>query len=128
LQFYNKIGVNDVEKLVEAIARPPEVLPHVRAAADASGADTNTPSSSAPVKEEEGSGERSQTPSNNIQIKVEEPQSDSNERVADSTAVKAPDTPTGGKRSREASGMHVDDTTETEEQPKKQKVEAEAEA
>jgi len=96
-------------------------------------------SSNASVKPESGisvpegkaavSGESTQPGLSQVQIKIEEPQ-DAGTPGAEAIDHATPsangdngtETPLSGKRSREASGMAVDESDQVEEQAKKQKV------
>lgn len=136
LHLYAKIGVNDVEKLIEEIAKPPPGLPHLTAGETTSAASTKT----ADVKSDntmtnEGVARQASAGvtegHSKLQIKVEEPQNagTADVEVGDHATPSANadgsiDMPSSGKRSREASGMAVDGTDEEEEQAKKQKVTA----
>lgn len=140
LHLYGKIGVNNVEKLIAEIAKPQLVPPHISVATPAAlGADA----SNASVKTEdqadnaEGQAVKAEpgTPSKGeaTNVKSEEAQQhspaletvgDHSTPVADNDSVT--EAPLSGKRSREASGMAIDETEEAKEQAKKQKVDVDA--
>ncbi|KAK9895538.1 hypothetical protein P389DRAFT_197594 [Cystobasidium minutum MCA 4210] len=139
LHLYGKIGVNNVERLIEEIAKPPPVLPHISAAAAAAAATLSTDASNAAVKAEEPADgaeskdskveETVSSVSPAVEIKVEEPQeaeavavNSADQATPGADADNVAETSMSGKRSREASGMAVDEAQEATEQAKKQKV------
>lgn len=140
LHLYGKIGVNNVEKLIAEIAKPQLVPPHISVA---TAAVPGTEASNASVKTEDqaenADGQASKadpgTPSKdeatNVKSEEAQEQGAALETVGDhGTPVARDDSmteaPLSGKRSREASGMAIDETEEAKEQAKKQKVDVDA--
>lgn len=121
---------------MEEIAKPPPNFPHLNGSAstpsvevrDASVKSEGQMTSEVEVKAPESDAAAHLSPSR-VQIKIEEPQGTSAATEPASTmpsgdSAGVADTPTRGKRSREASGMAVDEVEDAMEQAKKQKVEA----
>lgn len=127
--------MNNIEKLMEEIAKPPSVLPHLTSSASTASVESNNASvkpeagTSVPQAKSAVSVESTQPGLSQVQIKIEEPQDTGtpgaeafDHATPPAKGDNATETPLSGKRSREASGMAVDESDQAEEQTKKQKV------